>query len=317
MATSTQQKVNFGSLDRNRTRQPPKRSKSYRQKQPLIPNLKKSGSLENVCTGTLVKEVPDDFLVHFDPKNVSGQMMDIDGLLGMNGTNSTLIRKIEGQVTPSRQAKRRMSTKKNNVVSISPDRETNEATDSGEDKLEKVEQVTNSSISISLQGEDGTITKSLPDLPISNGVYIGAVKSSVLRDSAISNDSGIGNDIPITHGVSTENSPTDLGTSDRLTDLGTSDRLLPPVVSSVKSRLAECHLKERPDSMLSQLCVMTVVLPALIHEGQKGKGAILKFRFSPHTLIETLRVAILKVCVYNNNIIITLFCMCMCVYCNA
>ena len=292
MAASTQQKVNFGSLERMNRRTPKRTKSSYRSKQPVLLNMKRSGSLENICTGTLVKEVPDEFLVHLDPKLINGQIMDIDGILRMNGANTTIMRNLEGQVTPSRRAARRMSHKKRDVVSVSPDREPNEGTDLGDDKLDNVVQHAsqpNSSVSISLQEEDGTTTKSLMDLP-NNGAYVGAVNTSVLRDSAISNDSGIGNElsreIPITHGVSTENSPTDSSSS---------DRLLPPSTPSVRSNLTERHLKERPDSMLSQLCVMTVVLPANIHEGQKGKGAILKFRFSPHTLIETLRVAILKV----------------------
>ena len=54
--------------------------------------------------------------------------------------------------------------------------------------------------------------------------------------------------------------------------------------------------KDRDSILLSQLCVVAVTLPADIIQGQqKGKGAMLKFRFSPYTQIEALRVAILKV----------------------
>ena len=47
--------------------------------------------------------------------------------------------------------------------------------------------------------------------------------------------------------------------------------------------------------LLSELCVVTISVPADVAQAQKGKGAQLKFRFSPYTQIEFLRVAILKV----------------------
>ena len=51
----------------------------------------------------------------------------------------------------------------------------------------------------------------------------------------------------------------------------------------------------RKSMLLSELCVVSVSLPAAMAQGQKGRGCILKFRFSPYTQIEYLRVAILKV----------------------
>lgn len=56
------------------------------------------------------------------------------------------------------------------------------------------------------------------------------------------------------------------------------------------------HSNNRNTVVLSELNVVTVNLPAHIATGQKGKGAVLKFRFSPYTKIEYLRIAILKVC---------------------
>ena len=49
--------------------------------------------------------------------------------------------------------------------------------------------------------------------------------------------------------------------------------------------------------LLSELCVVDVSVPANLAQGQKGRGTVLKFRFSPYTQIEFLRLAILKVCV--------------------
>lgn len=267
-------------------RRTPKRSKSTRMKQPNLPTLKRASSLENLCTGTLIKEVPEDFLVHFDPKTVSGQVMDLDGILRKNGANSALVRNLEGKVNPSAHAKRRMSYKMRNAHSVSPERNPGEEVDSGKQKDITPTAVTQTTISINVQVEDSTVGGVTST---HTNTLIDVVKSStVLRDSAISTDSGIGNDIATTtHGVPTENSPTDSTTCDRLP--------LPPPQTRASRLLTERVSKDRPDSMLSQLCVMSVALPANIQEGQKGKGAILKFRFSPHTLIETLRVAILKV----------------------
>ena len=51
----------------------------------------------------------------------------------------------------------------------------------------------------------------------------------------------------------------------------------------------------RKSMLLSELCVVSVSLPAYVAQGQKGRGCVLKCRFSPYTQIEYLRVAILKV----------------------
>ena len=68
----------------------------------------------------------------------------------------------------------------------------------------------------------------------------------------------------------------------------------------------------RKSMMLSDLCVVSVSLPASIAQGQKGIGAMLKFRFSPYKQIEFLRVAILKVC--TNMIVYACVCVCVCVH---
>ena len=51
----------------------------------------------------------------------------------------------------------------------------------------------------------------------------------------------------------------------------------------------------RKSMLLSELCVVVVSLPADVAQGQKGRGCVLKCRFSPYTQIEYLRVALLKV----------------------
>lgn len=51
----------------------------------------------------------------------------------------------------------------------------------------------------------------------------------------------------------------------------------------------------RKSMLLSELCVVAVSIPADLGPANKGKGSVLNFRFQPHTRIEFLRVAILKV----------------------
>ena len=60
--------------------------------------------------------------------------------------------------------------------------------------------------------------------------------------------------------------------------------------------------QHRKSMLLSELCVVSVSLPAAVAQGQKGHGCVLKCRFSPYTQIEYLRVAILKVLVKNSSV---------------
>nr|WEL12724.1 ras guanine nucleotide exchange factor K-like [Halisarca dujardinii] len=50
----------------------------------------------------------------------------------------------------------------------------------------------------------------------------------------------------------------------------------------------------QPTAMLSQLCTVTVSLPADFSSSHSGRGSTLQFRFNPFTLIEYLRISILK-----------------------
>ena len=65
-----------------------------------------------------------------------------------------------------------------------------------------------------------------------------------------------------------------------------------PPLASISGAGTKRH---RKSMLLSELCVVTVTVPAEVAQSQKGRGAVLKFRFSPYTQIEFLRVAILKV----------------------
>lgn len=125
----------------------------------------------------------------------------------------------------------------------------------------------------------------------------------LIRDSLVSRDSGLGEDPSqsdresiTTQGGVTENSPTaasqDHSSQPQAASQPQASKLIVPTsgFSSIRSGTK----KHRKSMLLSELCVVTVAAPSEIAQGQKGKGAVLKFRFSPYTQIEFLRIAILK-----------------------
>ena len=66
---------------------------------------------------------------------------------------------------------------------------------------------------------------------------------------------------------------------------------------------------------LSDLCIVTVVVPADVCVGPKGRGVALQFRFNPYTVIEYLRISILKVCVCVRACVHVCVCLCVCGLC--
>lgn len=68
-----------------------------------------------------------------------------------------------------------------------------------------------------------------------------------------------------------------------------------PFIIIVTISLFLASKRQRKSMLLSELCVITVSVPAYVTLTQRGRGGQLKFRFSPYTMIELLRVAILKV----------------------
>ncbi|XP_019851329.1 PREDICTED: uncharacterized protein LOC100638387 isoform X1 [Amphimedon queenslandica] len=276
-----------------------KRQSTRRKKKDPVPE-RAGGSMEELnIIGTKVSEIPSEFLVSLDPSffSLGTQVMDIPVV--QNGdTDQEYLSRVEGKVI--REANRRLSKRKNNhhspqhvepAITFSPDTtsplpppiashhttsQLDTAVDDETDSEEKKEG--RSSVHLS--------SKTLLHLyPPSSGLQ------------RLSADSGIAiqdiNEIA-SHGNATENTLTD--TPPRGTTELPSNHLLPPVGRrNNKFDSLKFGTKKARDSMLlSQLCVVVVTLPADVQQGQKGRGAVLKFRFSPYTQIETLRVAILK-----------------------
>ena len=75
--------------------------------------------------------------------------------------------------------------------------------------------------------------------------------------------------------------------------------IISPLILLFHTHAGPKRHRHRKSMLLSELCVVAVSVPAELTQGQRGRGMVLKFRFSPYTLIELLRVAILKV---NNTV---------------
>jgi hypothetical protein len=103
------------------------------------------------------------------------------------------------------------------------------------------------------------------------------------RDSALSTDSGLGGEFPSRDSASLSLHENRLGPVGERGQRG--------VAESGRLGVRQAH---RKSMLLSELCVVSVCLPADVVQGQKGMGAVLKCRFSPYTQIECLRVALLK-----------------------
>lgn len=251
-----------------------KRLSTKKKRDKNFTSNKKCGSVEEISfTGTQVSEIPDDFSILLDPISLT---VDMD-MLKHNGMSDHIRRKVEGKVDPS--------TIKNKRLSIRRPRE-EESTDCS-DKSEDSSLGTSlraTKIEVSVEGDrDNPPTSLTPSVDT-----IKELKHNGIRTSTASTDSGIDH---VTQGMTTENFPTDSGPT---RDTNVTLKALSPKPHPFDS--PKYRMNSHPESMLlSQLCIVTVTVPAEVHQGHKGKGASLKFRFSPYTQIESLRLAILKV----------------------
>ena len=228
-----------GSIDRKlmRTRKKPLRRQSTRKGKTGSPVPKRSGSLEDLYTGTLVTELPNDFPVLLDPHFLTDQVMDIDSILKQNGRNDTLKKNLEGKIQLSERAVKRLSIKRMKI-STKSENETGsiEATDS--DNKTHSDAKTDSDTSAEVSMKSVPIVTLEPDIPcvsypknhvmtlkIPNEVKLQPLNisriSSTSRDSSDSGIYDLNTREASTHGVSTENSPTETNVPDHI--------LFPPV----------------------------------------------------------------------------------------
>ena len=309
--TDTKSPYTSCSLDRriDRHKQRSFRSRASRKGSPSV--MKRSGSSEEIYTGTRVTKIPENFLVHLDMDNVP----DTTNVELNTGSSDGVHSSVEGKMQPSALAVRRMSGKghSNSFKRRSPYRDN---TDSGTQDMGKLDDSLIGTPLIKFESElqtesanlvdgsakdskEGAVEKGLQGVSEEEGIVAAAAGypgSVVSRISTASTDSGIAEESEreiSSHGASTENSPTEPNTR--------AIHLQPPNGLKFNMKLGgfdslRYRTKDHRDSMmLSQLCVVVVSLPADINQGQKGRGSMLSFRFSPYTQIESVRVAILKV----------------------
>ena len=276
--------------------------RATRQQQRPSSTLTRAGSTDDIV-GRRVSEIPTDFPVHLNVDNPSLVELDLEGTRQAFGGDSTITQLCleTGKEVVSEGARRRLSKKKRG---ISPQTVTHKSDD-------EVEPSTIAHMPVKMASSvPVTITTTFEPTSLGEGV-----DGHRGRISTLSTDSGLGDD----HASQTERYST---TSASLNDIrshplamhnmprhATSD-----TISLMNSSAARGRVHEQRSMLLSDLCVVSVSIAADLYQGQKGQGGALKFRFSPYTQIEYLRVAILKVCVQVYDLCYGCVCMCVCVY---
>ena len=244
----------------------------------------RAGSIDQLYTGKKVSKLPEDFTVKIGPRNVD---LITDLVVNAETEQSLEPLRLKDKPQLSKKAWNRLSNKSRTRASASG------GENSADGTLPKPEEVKAAGgrpmmpqapllvEERAAQTEEQTPRYSLMP-PLNDPTRI----SMTSVDSGFSQPRGIA-DSPLTSG----------SMADGL-------RRQPPApdpTSYLRVRKGMDSLRvgtkhHRKSMLLSELCVVTVTVPTEVAQGQKGRGAILKFRFSPYTQIEFLRVSILKVC---------------------
>lgn len=250
------------------------------RQQRLSSSLTRTGSSDDIV-GRRVSEIPSEFPVHLMnvDNNPSLVELNLESARASDST-STQLRLEAGKEVVSEGARRRLSKKK---LGISPQIVTHQA-----DCEVEPTPIMASSVPV-------TLTTTFE--PTSLGEGGEGVDGHRGRISTLSTDSGLGED----HASHMERYST---TSASLNDIRSHPlaihsmprHITSDTLSLMNSSVAHRHVQDRHSMLLSDLCVVTISIAADLYQGQKGQGGALKFRFSPYTQIEYLRVAILKVC---------------------
>ena len=275
------------------------------QRSQSLSRAQRCGSDDDIYTGKRVTKVPEAFTVTVGPRNFSNEIIGLDV---EDAKKSVQHLKIE-KPRLSKKALTRLSKKNRSKVESEESRET-------PPPLALTLEGSENSKSL-LAPEPKTAERKSPPPPSytiplittpdegehegeeSDGHILPISPDSITRISTVSTDSGLGEDPSqndresATLGVVTENSSSQV--QRRGHPLATASPNTHVMLRVPKQSFRAGTKQQRKSMLLSELCVVTVSLPSEIAQGQKGKGAVLKFRFSPYTQIEFLRIAILKV----------------------
>ncbi len=293
----------------------------------------RSESIDDLYTGMKVTKLPERFMVKIGPREMGSEIMDLDfettkaSLEALRTEKPRLSKqawtrlsnksrgKVAANQRPEGEGEMPDQTLKIAETSAKGGKERSSRKDrTPERHLIPLIREPSGESKGRQEGVDG---RTHPGSPLSPNVQ------QFARISMVSTDSGLGDDPTqsdretVSLGSVTENAPTTLvGSYPHAQSLSTHSSPSSPSsslshslgASNVHLRLPNSRLPvngyssirlgtkhHRKSMLLSELCVVTVSVPADTAQAQKGRGAQLKFRFSPYTQIEFLRVAILKV----------------------
>lgn len=322
----------FVTIDRRIIRN---RSRTLQDRRSRSLSRDRSGSSDDLYTGTRVSRVPEAFPIKIGPLNTVNEIIGLDideARQSVEHMNLGLVEK----PALSKKAQSRLSRKKRHGedltekkpamrkrASSSPARDlidgrTSPLANGGPSSFTPVPTIRTSGTP-SLLGSGGRDEQlAAYRTPTSHPVLPSLLvpSSNAERDSMVSTDSGLGDDqssqndretvspslllMPSSLGSTTENLHTATTLDHRLHSEPVGGSLSKAFLRPSGAMTGFNSLRTAPrhhhkSMLLSELCVVTVASSAEIVQGQKGRGVLLKFRFSPYTQIEYLRVAILKV----------------------
>lgn len=257
----------------------------------------RSGSIDQLLyTGKKVSKLPEDFTVKIRPRNHDSEIMDLD--LNVETKHSLEQLRLKEKPQLSKKAWNRLSNKRRARISTSggDDSADGAPPQQGEEKGKPAVL----QVPLIIEALDEEQKPQNPLMPLDH-----TRMSTMSADSGFDDPSQIDRE-GVTHGIA-ENCLTATTTDElhRHSSLPVQLRVPHGVGIFDSIRVGTKH--HRKSMLLSDLCVVTVSVPTEIAQGQKGRGAVLKFRFSPYTQIEFLRIAILKVgikpFIYESNLI--------------
>ena len=243
------------------------------------------GSIDQLLyTGKKVSKLPEDFTVKIRPRNLDSEIMDLD--LDVETKHSLEQLHLKEKPQLSKKAWNRLSNKRRARISTSGGDDSADGAPPQQGKGDIKEKPAMLQVPLIIEALDEEQKPQNRLIPIDH-----TRMSTTSTDSGFDDPSQIDRE-GVTHGIA-ENCLTTTTTDElhRHSSLPVHLRVPHGVFDSI--RVGTKH--HRKSMLLSDLCVVTVSVPTEIAQGQKGRGAVLKFRFSPYTQIEFLRIAILKV----------------------
>ena len=237
-------------------------------------------------TGKKVLKLPENFTVKIRPRNLDSEIMDLD--LNVETKHSLDQLRLKEKPQLSKKAWNRLSNKRRARISTSGGDDSTDRAPPQQSEGDIKEKPAVLQVPLIIEALDGEQKPQNPMIPIDH-----TRMSTMSTDSGFDDPSQIDRE-GVTHGIA-ENCLTATTTDELHRHSSLPVHLRVPHGIGIFDSIRVGTKHHRKSMLLSDLCVVTVSVPTEIAQGQKGRGAVLKFRFSPYTQIEFLRIAILKV----------------------